>query len=151
MLTFALEIVQLTKLTNTMKDIYEIIKENREEAVAILSTLPNKEVKLLDNLNWNSIEEDGILTIEDDMDEEELHDLPCVVVAADNLYEVIVLKIFLEKGDIHFYGVKVQGYDNYLEEDVKAYCFSDCAAYYDNILYEIVEDYTNLKKSTTHE
>lgn len=128
-----------------MKNIYEIINENREEAIAILSALPNNEVKLLDNLNWQSIEEDGILA-DEDMDNEELRDLPCVVVAIDNLCEVIVLKVFLEKGDIYFYGVKVKGYDNYLEEDVEVYRFSDCAACYENVLYEIVEDYTNLKK-----
>ena len=134
-----------------MKNIYKIIQENREEAIAILSTLPNKEVKLIDNLNWGSIEQEGILADEDAMDNEELRDLPCVVVATDKLCQLIVIKVFLKDGDIYFYGVNVQDYDNYLEEDIYVYHSSDCAAYYDNILYEIVEDYTNLKKSTTHE
>ena len=129
-----------------MKNIYKIIQENREEAIAILSTLPNKEVKLLDNLNWGSIEQEGILADEDAMDNEELRDLPCVVVATDKLYKVIVIKVFLKDGDIYFYSVNVQDYDNYLEEDIYVYHYSDCVAYYDNILYEIVEDYTNLKK-----
>lgn len=129
-----------------MKNIYEIINENREEAIAILSTLPNKEVKLLDNLNWDTIEEDGILADEDAMDNEELRDLPCVVIATDTLYEVIVLKVFLTDSDIHFYGVKTEGYDNYLACEIETYNRCDCAAYYQNILYEIVEDYTNLKK-----
>ena len=127
-------------------NIYEMIKENREEAIATLSTLPNKEVKLLDNLNWNSIEEDGILADEDAMDNEELRDLPCVVVATDNLYEVIVLKVFLTDSDIHFYGVKIEGCDNYLVREINTYSRYDCAPYYENTLYEIVEDCTNLKK-----
>lgn len=127
-------------------NIYEMIKENREEAIATLSTLPNKEIKLLDNLNWKSIEEDGILADEDAMDNEELRYLPCVVVATDNLYEVIVIKVFLTDGGIHFYGVKIRGCDNYLEEEIDTYHISDCAAYYENILYEIVEDYLPKKK-----
>ena len=129
-----------------MKNIYEIINENREEAIAILSALPNNEVKLLDNLNWNSIEEDGILADEDAMDNEELRDLPCVVVATDYLCETIVLKVFLMDGDIHFYGINIIGCDNYLVREIKTYNRCDCAACYENVLYEIVEDYTNLKK-----
>ena len=150
MLTFALKlkstIFNHLKPTSTMKNICKIIQENREEAIAILSTLPNKEVKLIDNLNWGSIEQEGILADEDAIDNEELRDLPCVVVATDKLCQLIVIKVFLKDGDIYFYGVNVQDYDNYLEEDIYVYHSSDCAAYYDNILYEIVEDYTNLKK-----
>ena len=81
-----------------MKNIYKIIQENREEAIAILSTLPNKEVKLIDNLNWGSIEQEGILADEDAMDNEELRDLPCVVVATDKLYELIVSELLPPKG-----------------------------------------------------
>lgn len=129
-----------------MKNIYEIIKENREEAIATLSALPNKEVKLLDNLNWDTIEEDGILADEDAMDNEELRDLPCVVIATDQLYEVIVLKVFLTNGGIHFYGVRIEGCDNYLVREIETYNSCDCAACYENVLYEIVEDYTNISE-----
>lgn len=120
-------------------DIYNYIKENREEAIAILSTLPDNRLKLIQDLGWGSIDMNGVLS-DKDIERDELRDLPSVIICDERMYEVIVLDIFLYKGNICFTGAMIDDNNNIVPE-LQEYNIFSCALYMENILYEAIDDY----------
>ena len=115
-------------------NIYNYIKENREEAKKILSTLPDNRLKLVDDIDWDSIEQNGIIS-DKDIDKDEIRDLPAVVVCDGILCDVVVLDIFLFKGEINFSGAKISEEGEYINPEVQGYSFDNCALYMENIIF----------------